>query len=215
MDVVLQTGYGMVPRQIHLARRHQKMAVDEVHQAVRQVGREVRAVVRGAILAQAPRYVNARIFFFGELDVRIRLIVAQQNVEARLVLFDEVVFKRKRFLFVVDLNEIDVPGFADQGSGFDVGEAVVIEIAADAGTQIFRLADVDDGRVGVLVKVHSGQQRKFCGLFAEVGGGVDIFSFAPVSCREDELRTRSLTVAPQTDVLAVSTEARPSGSALV
>ena len=60
MNVILQAGLGMVARQIDLAGRHQEMAVDEVHQAVREVAGEVRAEVSGAVLAQAARDVDAR-----------------------------------------------------------------------------------------------------------------------------------------------------------
>ena len=51
-----------VPAEIHLARGHLEVAVDEVHQAVRQVAREIRPVIGRAVLAQAPRDVHARIF---------------------------------------------------------------------------------------------------------------------------------------------------------
>ena len=108
VDVVLQAGLRVVARQIHLAGRHQKMAVDEVHQAVRQVAGEVRAEVGGAVLAQPPRHVDARILLAGQLDVGIGLVVAQQDVEARLLLLDQVVLKRQRFFFVVDQDVVDV-----------------------------------------------------------------------------------------------------------
>ena len=43
VNVVLQAGLGVIPGQVHLAGGHQKTAVNEVDQAVRQVGRESRA----------------------------------------------------------------------------------------------------------------------------------------------------------------------------
>ena len=58
---------------------------------------------------------------------------------------------------------------ADQRSGFRVGQPVVVEVTADAAAQIFGLADVDDGAVGVLVEVHAGQQRQLGGPVAKVG----------------------------------------------
>ena len=70
MDVILQTRLGMIARQIHFAGRHQKVAVNEVHQAMRQVAGKVRAVVSGAVLAQPARDVHARIFFGRQLDIR-------------------------------------------------------------------------------------------------------------------------------------------------
>jgi hypothetical protein len=92
------------------------MAVDEVHQAVRQVGGKVGAEIGGAVLAQAARHVDARVALARQLDVRVGLVVAQQHVEARLVLLDEVVLERQRLFFVVDQNVVDVARFRDQTS---------------------------------------------------------------------------------------------------
>ena len=118
MNVELQARLRMEPRQIHLAGRHQKVPVNEVHQAIRQVGRKVRAEIGGAVFDEPARHIDAGEAFVGELDVRIGLVVAQQNVEARLVLLDEVVFKRQRFFFVVDQDVVDVARLGDQGVRF-------------------------------------------------------------------------------------------------
>ena len=104
----------METRQVHLARRHQKMAVDEVHQPVRQVRREERAEISGAVLAQTARHVDARVALAGQLDVGVGLVVAQQHVEARLILLDEVVLERQRFLLVIDQDVVDIARFGDQ-----------------------------------------------------------------------------------------------------
>ena len=174
MDVILQTRLGVVAGQVHLAGRHQKMAVNEVHQAMRQVARKVRAVVSGAILAQPARDVNARILFGGQLDVRISFVVAQQDVEARLPLFDQVVLERQRFFFVIDQDVIDVVGFGDERAGFHVGQPVVVEVAADSKAQALGLTDVDHPSAGVLVQVHAGQQRQLRGFVTQIhrGGGL-------------------------------------------
>jgi hypothetical protein len=171
MDVILQARLGMVARQIHLAGRHQKMAVNEVHQAMRQVAGKIRAVVSGAVLAQAARDVNARILFGGQLDVRIGLVVAQQDVEARLPLLDEVVLERQRFFFVVDQNVIDVGGFGDERAGLGIGQAVVVEVAAHAEAQALGLADVDHPSAGVLVKVHAGRERQLGRFVTQIHRG--------------------------------------------
>jgi hypothetical protein len=93
----------------------------------------------------------------GELDVRICLVVAQQDVVARLPLLDQVVLERQRFLLVVDLDEIDLARLADQGTGLGIGQPIVVEIAADAGPQVFRLADVDNRAVRVFVEINAGR----------------------------------------------------------
>ena len=46
--------------EIDRARRHFEVAVDEMHQAVRQIAGEIRAVIGGAVLFQSPGDVNAR-----------------------------------------------------------------------------------------------------------------------------------------------------------
>ncbi len=68
----------MVTRQVYLARGHEKIAVDQVHDPVGQVCREVRTVVEAAIFAQAAGHVNPReTLCGGELYVRVSLIIAQ------------------------------------------------------------------------------------------------------------------------------------------
>ena len=69
------------------------MPVDQVNNPVRQVGREVGAVVGAAIFSKAARDIDSRESLpQSELYVRISLIVAQQDVETRLSLLDEIIF---------------------------------------------------------------------------------------------------------------------------
>jgi hypothetical protein len=151
IDVIFQARMGMLASQIHIAGGNLEMAMDEVHQPVGQVAREIRAVVGGTVFLQATRHVDARITHGSELDVRVSLVVAQQDVIAGLVLFDQVVFERQRFLLVINVNEIDVASFVDQRTGLDVGQTLIQEVAADPGAKVFGLADLDDCAVGILV----------------------------------------------------------------
>ena len=143
-----------------------KVAMDEVHQPVRQVAREIRTEVSRPVLAQAPRHVHARVFLGSELDVGVGLVVAQQDVVARLPLLDQVVLERQRFFLVVDVDEVDLARLVDQRAGLDVAEPVLVEVTAHAGAQILGLADVDDRAAGVLVQVHAGEHRQLGGTFA-------------------------------------------------
>jgi len=144
------------------------MAVDEVHEPVRQVGGEIRPEIGGSVLAQAARNVDARVMLAGQLDVRVSLVVAQKNVEARLVLLDEVILERERFLFVVDQNVVDIARFRDQAAGFGVGQLVFGKVAAHAVAEDFGLADIDHAAVRVLVQIHTGRQRELPCLFTEI-----------------------------------------------
>ena len=57
--------------------------------------------------------------------------------------------------------------FGDQRAGFDVGQLVFVEVAANAGAQDFGFADVDDLAGGVFVQIHSGRERELRDLFPE------------------------------------------------
>ena len=59
--------------------------MNQIDDAIGKIGREVRAEVGAAVLAQAAGDVDAReALGEGELHVGISLVVAQQDVEARL-----------------------------------------------------------------------------------------------------------------------------------
>ncbi len=96
-----------------------------------------------------------------------RLVIPQQDVEARLPLLDEIVFERQRLFVVVDQDVFDVAGVGDQRSGLGVGQPVVGEVAAHAGAQVLGLAHVDHFAVLVFVQIHAGQQGQLGGFFPE------------------------------------------------
>src|SRR5580692_9611870 len=105
-DVVLQARPGMKVPKIDLARWNQKMAVDQVHDAIGKAGRKIRAVVAAAVFAQTPGHINSgEPLAQGQLHVGISLVVAQQNVKSWLPLLDEVVLERER-LFVVGYDDV-------------------------------------------------------------------------------------------------------------
>ena len=166
----------MKAREVHLARRNQKIAVDEIDDAIREIGREVGAIVGAAVLAQAARDVDARpALAQRELHVRVSLVVAQQDVEARLALLDEIVFERQRFFVVGDDDVIDVDGFAHQRAGLRVLPAAFVEIAGDAAAQVLRLAHVDDFAFGVFVEIHAGLGGDGADFGQEIHLGADFY----------------------------------------
>ena len=75
--------------------------MNEVDDAIGEVAGEVGSVIGAAILAQAAGDVDARkALAERELDVGVSFVVAQKNVEARLLLLDEMVFKGESFLLL-------------------------------------------------------------------------------------------------------------------
>ena len=131
--------------------------MDEIDDAIRKVGREVRAVILASVLAQPASDVHpGPALAERELDVGVGLIVAQQDVETWLALLDQVVFERKRFLVVGDDDVLDVDGFANERAGLSVFPAAFVEIAGHAAAEILRLAHIDHVAFGILVEVHAG-----------------------------------------------------------
>src|SRR6185437_15788740 len=103
LDVVLQAGTQVISREINLAGRNQKAAMDQIDNAVSQIAGEIRPVIDAAVFAQPARDVNARVALSqGQLDIRIGLVIAQKDVEAGLFLLDKVIFKRQRLFIVID-----------------------------------------------------------------------------------------------------------------
>ena len=145
--------------------------MDEVDDAVGEVAGEIGTVIGAAVFAQAAGDEDLRIAVAErELHVGVGLVVAQQDVEARLALLDEVVFEGERFVFVVDEDVVEVDGLAHERAGFGVGLGGFEKIRADARAKVFRLADVDDFAVGVFVEVDAGLGGEGPDFFLEVHG---------------------------------------------
>ena len=83
------------------------------------------------------------------------------------MLFDEIVLKAERFLLVLDEDVDDVARFMDEGAGFGFEQSVVVKVTANAGAQVFCLADVDDGLSGVGPEVNARAGGELTGLFLE------------------------------------------------
>src|SRR6185437_1255757 len=103
-----------------------------------------------------------------ELDVGIGLVVAQQDVEARLALLDEVVFERERLVLVGDRDVLEVHGLAHQRAGLGVSLRGGEEVAPHPGAQILGLADVNDLALGVLVEVTAGARGQGTDFLQEI-----------------------------------------------
>jgi hypothetical protein len=145
--------------------------MDELDHAVGEVAGKVRAVVGRAVLAQAARDEDlGETVGEGELDVGVGLVVAQQDVEARLALLDEVVFEREGFVLVGDEDVLDVDGLAHERAGFGVGLRGFKQIGAHARAQVVGLAHVDDLALGVLVEIHAGLRGQGADFLVEIHG---------------------------------------------
>ena len=121
MDVVLETCAWMIVREVHLAAGNEKAAMDELRNAICEVAGEVGPVVRRAVFAQPARDKHLWISVGqGEFQVGVGLVVTQQDIEAGMALFDEIVFQCQRFMLVGYEDVIEVHGLAHQGAGFGI-----------------------------------------------------------------------------------------------
>ena len=156
MNVVLQAGALVVAGEIDLATGQQEAAMDQFDDTVGEVAGKVGAVVGGAVLAEAAGDEDLGIAIGErELYVWVGLVVAQEDVEARLALLDQVVFEGEGFVLVGDEDVVDVDGLAHEGAGFGVCLGGLKQVGADAGAEVLGLPDVDDLAFGVLVEVHA------------------------------------------------------------
>ena len=133
-----------------------------------KIAREIGAVVAGTVFQNAAGDVDARIFFVGEFDIGKGFVIAQEDVEARLVLLNEIVFKGESFLVVIDLDKIDVARFGDETTGLGFRQPIFIEITSDAATKILRFADVQNLPFAIFVEVNArlgGKLRYFLAEF--------------------------------------------------
>ena len=186
LDVVLQAGTRVVAREIDLAGRNQKVPVDEIDDAVGEVRRKIRTVIDRTVAPQPARHVDARkALGRRELDVGIALVVAQQNVIARLLLLDQVVFERQRLALVGHDDVLDIDGLAQQAAGLGVFGGAVEKVGAHPGPQVLGLADVNDLAFGVLVEIHAGIGRQSANFLVQVhcgyGATVLIVTVSPAS----------------------------------
>ena len=160
MNVVLQTGMRMLSIQIDLAGRHFEVPMNKVNQPVRQIPREVGAVVGRSVSENAACDVDAGITFVRQPDVRIGFVISKQDVKAGLVLLDQVVFERKCLFIVVDLYEVDVMRFGNETSRLGFRQPIFIEITPDAAAKILGFADVENRSLCILVEVNTRLNRK-------------------------------------------------------
>jgi hypothetical protein len=72
---------------------------------------------------------------------RISLVIFQQDIVMRLMLFNKRVFQDQSFEFRIGYDHIEIMDFLDHG--FHFGQMIPVEIAADSVLQLFCLPHID------------------------------------------------------------------------
>ena len=169
VNVVLKAGARVKAREVDLAGGQQEAAMDEFGHAVGQIAGEVRAIVGGAVLAQAAGDED-----FGEavgereLHEWVGFVIAEEDVETGLALLDEVVFEGEGLMLIGDEDGVEVDGLAHERAGFGVGLVGFQQVGADARAEVIGLADVDDLSLSVLEKVDAGLGGKLADFLVKV-----------------------------------------------
>ena len=189
-DVVVETGaLRHLLRHVVVARAHGEDPLDHVERAPHRADVGVRAEVAAAVVHQPPRDVHARERLVDrDLDVRIRLVVAQRDVEARPVLLDEIRLEHQRVRLGGKHDRLDVGDLPHEHARLRARERIRAEVAPHPRAQPLRLTHVQHLPRGVLEQVHAGRFREVRklerDLLCELGGhGLNITDYSGCTFR--------------------------------
>ena len=210
-DLVLQAGPRAVAEIAVLALAHLEQLLHQIEAFAHRMGAGIRPeiatrqVFRAAVEGQ-PRIVLAA----GEVDVGIALVVAQQDVVARLERLDQLRFQQQRFTLGTRHRDLDA-GDLRHHRGDPRLRRRLQEIAADALLQIAGLAHVEQlaRRVEVAVDarrrgeraeeslaVEGGRVRGLHGrILAAAGGDAPDMEPHECECNHSSARSRSASVS--------------------
>jgi hypothetical protein len=143
--------------------------MNQIDHPMRQIAGEKRSVVRTPVLTQPARHKNLGVAVGeGQLYIGIGLVVAQQDVETRLALLDEVVFQRQRLSLVLYQDVVHIDGFAHERAGLGVGLGFSEEIGAYPGAKILGFSDVNNFALGIAVQIHPWPGGQGAHLFLQI-----------------------------------------------
>ena len=156
---------------------HREHAAQHVQGLAHLGGAGVRPEVEVALAVRlAGEQHPGALVLHGDHDVRVRLVVAQADVERRPVLLDEVVLQQQGLHLVADDDPFEARGAAHHlpflgAHPRAVGAHGRRQIVRQTPAQRQRLAHVDDVAGRPAVQVDPGQVGGQLDLFWKVGGG--------------------------------------------
>src|SRR5207253_8010796 len=162
LDVVVET------RPLRHLRRHVVVAAayreDVFHHVERASHRAhigIGTEVTGAVVLHASRYEYSRKRLLNrDFDVGIRLVIAQRDVEARMVFLDEICFEYQRVSFARHHDGFEIADETDQMSCLHAIELIVGEVATHARAQSLRLSYIEGSPVPSLPQIDAGSFGK-------------------------------------------------------
>src|SRR5471032_639538 len=155
-DLVQQAGPGAVGVDAVLAGADQEHLLQNLHRLLDRPRIGEGSEVLVFFIHRAAIVDHARRVAAGDLQVGIRFIVAEQDVEARVLRLDQVVFQDQRLGLAVRDRGLQ-PRDALDHHGDAWAAEVFLEVVRDALLQVARLADVEQLVVDVEIAVHTRQ----------------------------------------------------------
>ena len=149
---------------------------DQFQQSIHRWNVAVWAIISRTVSDDVPCLENAWKVFVAHADGRVGLVVLQQDIVARSVFFDEIVFQQECIFLGFNDDIADVCYLADQHSCLSV-RVFPIEIGRDSSFQVFRLSNINDGSFSIQILVNTGAFRQIQYNAFQVFVGVDLFLF--------------------------------------
>ena len=163
-DLMLQAWSAAVGVEGVAAIAQPEQLLQEVERITDRAGARVRPEVAAGLAPVAAVEREAREGMRGDLQVRVRLVVAQQDVVARVVLLDQVELEQQGLGLGVHHRDLDPHHLRHQRHGLGRAAAALAqlgpEVRRDPPSEVARLADVEDvaGAVEHPVDARAGRQ---------------------------------------------------------
>ena len=156
VHVVVEAGARQRAVDLDAARPDLEHPLDHLHGPAARARREERSEVAVAVLQHAPRHERPRpVLARRDLDVGVRLVVAEEDVVARLVLLDERVLEGERLALGLRDDRVDRLELGEHRLRLHVLRPRA-EVRREPLADRPRLPDVQDLPLGVLVEVDAG-----------------------------------------------------------
>ena len=182
LDVVFEARAAAFAGDHLVARSDAEQTMRQRHGLAGETRRQERAGVEAAIALHAARDEDAREpFVRRQLQIRIILVVAEQDVVLRRPLFDQVVLERQRLDDRIGDDNLKAHDLVEQRIGLRIA-AVGAKVVPDPVAERPRLADVNGVAIRVEVQIHSRLLRQPGNLLLEILDGHTLLCRDFVAC---------------------------------
>ena len=115
----------------------------------------VRSKIQCIILFSPSGYRKLGVWFFADTNKGITLIIFQQNIVFRFILFDQRVFQQKCIQLRIGKNRLKIVDIGDHAPGFQRMCCQIGKILTDPVSERFGFADINDYAFFVVHQVHA------------------------------------------------------------